>query len=308
MTDLTRSPEIDAFLDKVAGLDNPTSEGSPRVRAIVRKIVADLFDTIDQFDVSEDEFWHALNFLAAGAPEFGLWAPGLGFEHFLDVRQDAKDVAGGLAQGTPRTIEGPLYVGGAPLVESGARIDDGSDAGEPLVMHGHIRDLDGRPVAGAVVDVWHANTKGNYSHFDPSQSDYNMRRRIKADANGRYEFRSILPFGYSVPPGGSTDRLLRAIGRHGNRPAHIHFFVSAPGHRHLTTQINIDGDPFLHDDFAYATRDDLIPPVAHKTDPGDIHAAGFNAPYAEIAFDFVLAPAEQPQAERLSARPRMLVA
>ncbi|WP_165191538.1 catechol 1,2-dioxygenase [Caulobacter soli] len=307
MTDLTTSPDIEAFLDKISGVDNPQAEGAPRTKQIVRKIIADLFDTIDRFDVTEDEFWKALNFVAAGAPEFGLWAAGLGFEHFLDVRMDLKDAAAGVPPGTPRTIEGPLYVGGAPLVESGARIDDGSDAGEALIMHGHVRDLDGKPVPGAVVDVWHANTKGNYSYFDPSQSDYNMRRRIKADADGRYEFRSIVPSGYSVPPGGSTDQILKAVGRHGNRPAHIHFFVRAPGFRHLTTQINIDGDPFLHDDFAYATRDDLIPPVERKSDPADIHAAGLNAPFAQIAFDFTLTPASQAQEEVLSERPRVLV-
>lgn len=307
MTELTQAPEIEAFLDRIAGIDDPADAGSQRAKEILRKIVADLFDTIDRFDVTADEFWHALNFLAEGAPEFGLWAPGLGFERFLDIRLDRKDRAAGLSAATPRTIEGPLYVGGAPLVETGARIDDGSDEGETLVMSGQVRDIDGVAIPHSIVDVWHANTKGNYSYFDPTQSDYNMRRRIRADADGRYRFRSIVPSGYSVPAGGSTDRLLRLIGRHGNRPAHIHFFVTAPGHRHLTTQINIDGDPYLHDDFAYATNDELIPPVRRQQDPAAIHAAGLNAPFVEIEFDFVLAPAGAPEDEGLSTRPRVLV-
>jgi catechol 1,2-dioxygenase len=302
MTAITESSEVQALLDKAAGLD--VAGGDARRKQIMRKILGDLFETIDRFDVSEDEFWRALNFLAAGAPELGLWAPGLGVERFLDIRADAKAQAAGEGQGTPRAIEGPLYVGGAPLVESGSRLDDGSDVGEVLIMHGRVRDLEGRPVAGAVVDVWHANTKGAYSCFDRSQSDYNMRRRIKADADGRYEFRSIVPAGYAVPPGGSTDQMLQALGRHGKRPAHIHFFVTAPGHKTLTTQINIDGDPYLHDDFAYATRDELIPPVARRSEPAAIHAKGLNAPFSEIAFDFSLARAASEADERLSARPR----
>jgi catechol 1,2-dioxygenase len=306
MTAFTASPEIEAFLDKIAGHDPAATGGDSRMKQIVRKIVGDLFDTIDRFDVSEDEFWRALNFLAAGAPEFGLWAAGLGFEHFLDLRMDARDRAAGVPEGTPRTIEGPLYVAGAPLAPPGARIDDGSDVGETLIMRGQVRDVDGRPVSGAIVDVWHANTLGNYSFFDKTQSDYNMRRRIQADAEGCYSFRSIVPHGYAVPPGGSTDQLLQALGRHGRRPAHIHFFVTAPGHRHLTTQINIDGDAYLHDDFAYATRDALIPPVERKTDPEAIHAAGLNAPFAEIVFDFTLAPAASAQDEALSSRSRAL--
>lgn len=302
MTNLTKTPEIQAFLDQIAGTANA---GDPRLKAIVRKVVSDLFETIDEFDVTEDEFWHALNFVAAGAPEFGLWAAGLGLEHFLDIRADLKDREAGMAGGTPRTIEGPLYVAGAPLVKGRGRLDDGSDDGEVLIMHGQVRDAQGKPVPGAIVDVWHANTKGNYSYFDKTQSDYNMRRRIEADAEGRYKFRSIVPAGYAVPGGSNIERLLSSVGRHGNRPAHIHFFVSAPGYRHLTTQINIDGDPFLHDDFAYATKDELIPAVLRHDAPTEIHAEGLNAPYAEIVFDFVMTSAESTLAEQESGRARV---
>src|SRR3546814_7885044 len=65
-----------------------------------------------------------------------------------------------------------------------------------------------------------------------------MRRTIIADEQGRYRFRSILPSGHGVPPGSPTEKLLTALGRHGQRPAHIHFFISADDHRKLTTQIN----------------------------------------------------------------------
>ena len=155
-------------------------------------------------------------------------------------------------------------------------------------MDGQVRDMNGQPIAHAVVDVWHANTLGGYSFFDPSQPKYNLRRRIETDAEGRYRFRSLLPSGYACPPDGQTQRLLTQLGRHGHRPAHIHFFVTAPGYRKLTTQINIDGDEYLHDDFAFATRDGLIPSVTRIADPQAIHAHGLNAPYAQITFDFVL--------------------
>ena len=305
-TEFVNSAAIQSFLDKVGGLDNEV--GDARLKQILRRILGDLYSTIDEFDVGEDEFWAALNFLQAGAPEFGLWAAGLGFEHFIDERMDKKDAEAGIASGTPRTIEGPLYVAGAPLSQGEARLDDGADHGEVLIMHGQVRDTAGRPVPGAVVDIWHANTMGNYSTFDKSQSAYNLRRRIAADAEGRYKFRSIVPSGYAVPPQGSTDQLLSAVGRHGHRPAHIHFFVSAPGHRHLTTQINIDGDPYLHDDFAYATRDDLIPAVVRHDSPEDIHAQGLNSAYSEISFDFTLVPAEDSESVEASSRKRVLAA
>ncbi len=97
-----------------------------------------------------------------------------------------------------------------------------------------------------------------------------------------------MPHGYGVPPGSPTEKLLSAIGRHGKRPAHIHFFVSAADHRKLTTQINIEGDPLINDDFAYATRDGLVPAVIERTDDESIHANGLNGPFAEIRFDIHL--------------------
>lgn len=288
MTSMVDTPEVQDLLEKVAG--NAQAGGNPRIKAVVRRVAQDMMRIIEDFDVQPDEFWSAVAYITqlGQANEAGLLVPGLGIETFLDMRLDAAERQAGIEGGTPRTIEGPLYIAGAPLSKGETRLDDGSEQGEVLIMHGQVRDVHGQPVAGAIVDVWHANTKGGYSFFDPSQSKFNLRRRIETDAEGRYRFRSILPSGYACPPNGVTQALLNQLGRHGNRPAHIHFFVAADGYRHLTTQINIEGDAYLHDDFAFATRDELIPPVVRVEDAGQIHAQGLNAPFADIAFDFVL--------------------
>jgi catechol 1,2-dioxygenase len=276
------------LLMKVSGLGG--DGGSLRVKRIVNRLVSDLFRTIEEFDIQPDEFWTAVSYLTrlGQANEAGLLVPGLGLETFLDMRMDEAERKAGIEGGTPRTIEGPLYIAGAPVSTGEARLDDGSEQGEVLLMEGQVRDMDGKPVAGAIVDVWHANTRGGYSFFDPSQPKYNLRRRIETDAEGRYRLRSILPSGYACPPNGPTQELLDQLGRHGHRPAHVHFFVSAPGYRKLTTQINIDGDEYLHDDFAFATRDGLIPEVRRVTDAASVRARGLEEPYAEIGFDFVL--------------------
>jgi catechol 1,2-dioxygenase len=289
MTDsLLATKGVQDLLTKVSGLDN--DNGDKRLKQIMHRVATDIFRIIEDFDVQPDEFWSAMGYLTAlgQANETGLLVPGLGLETFLDLRTDEAERKAGIEGGTPRTIEGPLYIAGAPLSQGEARLDDGSEQGEVLFMDGQIRDVTGKPVANAVVDVWHANTLGGYSFFDPSQPKFNLRRRIETDAEGRYRFRSLLPSGYACPPDGQTQKLLTQLGRHGHRPAHIHFFVAAPGYRKLTTQINIDGDEYLHDDFAFATREGLIPAVTRVTDPKAIHAHGLNAPYAQITFDFVL--------------------
>ncbi|SKC85401.1 catechol 1,2-dioxygenase [Burkholderia sp. CF099] len=278
---------IDALLNKIN--ESATHEGNARTKQVVNRIIRDLFITIDELDVTPNEFWSALNYLgeAGQSGELGLLAAGLGFEHFLDVRLDEAEAKAGLQGGTPRTIEGPLYVAGAPESTGHARLDNGNEPGETLVMRGRVLAENGEPVRDALVEVWHANHLGNYSHFDKSQAEFNLRRSIRTDENGTYSFRSVVPIGYSVPPQGKTQQLLDLLGRHGHRPAHIHFFVSAPGYRKLTTQINIEGDPYLWDDFAFATREGLVPAVK-KEEGATGKPYGMDGQFALIDFDFSL--------------------
>ena len=286
---ISEGADVTGVLDKAAGLDQPA--GDQRLKQIIRRIAGDLCRTVEEFDVTPTEFWTAVDYLSrvGASHEMGLLVPGLGLEHFMDVLMDEQERKAGLTGGTPRTIEGPLWIADAPLVPSGeARLDQDPEQGEVLFVDGTVTDTDGKPVADATVDVWHANTRGGYSHFDPAQSSYNLRRRMKTDAQGRYRFRSIVPSGYGVPPDGPTNQLLAAIGRHGQRPAHIHFFVEAAGHRKLTTQINLAGDKYLHDDFAFGTRDGLISETTRHTDPQEIRARGLNEPFSTLTFDFVL--------------------
>ncbi|AXF25602.1 catechol 1,2-dioxygenase [Burkholderia pyrrocinia] len=270
--------------------------GNARTRQIVQRLLGDLFKAIDDLDITPDEVWAGVNYLnkLGQDGEAALLAAGLGLEKYLDIRMDAEDKAVGLDGGTPRTIEGPLYVAGAPVRDGVSKIDLDADEGAgPLVIHGTVTGLDGKPVAGALVECWHANSKGFYSHFDPTgaQTDFNLRGAVKTGADGKYEFHTLMPVGYGCPPQGATQQLLDGLGRHGNRPAHVHFFVDSNDHRKLTTQFNIDGDPLIWDDFAYATREELIPPVVDKT--GGTALGMKTDAYQDIEFNFVLTPLVQ---------------
>lgn len=295
---------IAALLKRIESTETRT--GNERVQQVVNRIARDLFMTIEELDIQPEEFWSAVSYLteAGHNGEYGLIAAGLGFEHLLDLRMDEAEARHGVSGGTPRTIEGPLYVAGAPECNGLARLDQDPQPGEVLFMQGQVRGADGKPLAGALVEVWHANHLGGYSFFDPGQSPFNLRRGIRTDAQGRYRFRSLVPVGYSVPPGGATDKLLKQLGRHGSRPAHIHFFVSAPGCRKLTTQINIEGDPFLWDDFAFATREGLVPAMTRITDSAALRAHGVEAPFYSIDFDFDLLAEQEglPAADIVRAR------
>ncbi|WP_233802882.1 catechol 1,2-dioxygenase [Paraburkholderia sp. HP33-1] len=297
--------EVQDLLKAASNVD--AGNGDARFQQIVFRLVSDLFKAIDDLDITPDEVWAGINYLnkLGQDGEAALLAAGLGLEKYLDVRMDAADRQIGLEGGTPRTIEGPLYVAGATVRDGASKIDINADedAG-PLVIHGTVKDMDGKPVAGALVECWHANSKGFYSHFDPTgaQSEFNLRGAVKTGADGKYEFRTLMPVGYGCPPQGATQQLLNVLGRHGNRPAHVHFFVTSDNHRKLTTQFNIEGDPLIWDDFAYATREELIPPVVEKTGGA---ALGLKADaYKDIEFNFTITPLVQGKDNQLVYRLR----
>src|SRR5262249_3548670 len=106
---------------------------------------------------------------------------------------DEAERRAGLSGGTVRTMEGPLYIAGAPLSKGEARLDDGTDAGEVLFVDGQVRDVMGKPIAGAIVDVWHANTMGQLLTF---RSDAGGLQPPSADRGGQ-GWPLPVPLGYA---------------------------------------------------------------------------------------------------------------
>ncbi|KIG04281.1 catechol 1,2-dioxygenase [Caballeronia concitans] len=300
--------EVQDLLKAAANLGS--DDGNARAKQITHRLLSDLFKAIDDLDMTPDEIWTGVNYFnkLGRDGEAALLAAGLGLEKYLDIRMDAEDREADIHGGTPRTIEGPLYVAGAPLRDGVTKIDiDADENAGPLVIRGTVTGPDRKPVAGAVVECWHANSKGFYSHFDPTgtQSEFNLRGAVKTDADGKYEFRTLMPVGYGCPPQGATQQLLDAMARHGNRPAHVHFFVTSDNTRKLTTQINIEGDPLIWDDFAYATREELVPHVIEKT--GGTALGLKDDAYKEIQFDIALTPLVEGKDNQLVNRPRVSV-
>ena len=283
---------VKEFMRETAVRDS--SGPDSRVRAIVFRLLTDLFKAIEELDMTPSEVWAGLDYLqeCGQKGEVALLAAGLGVERFLDIRLDEAEAGAGIRGGTPRAIEGPLYVWGAPECEGFAILDDGRDhhRAEILFMQGKVASTDGRTLPKARVAVWHANPDGGYSCFDASQTPFNLRRVIITDEKGEYGFRSVVPAGYACPQDGPTQKLLGLLGRHGQRPACIHFAVSAPDHRSLTTQIVIDGDEYLWRDFAFAERYELLPKVRRVTGAEAMEKAGLDKPFALIEFDFTLVP------------------
>ena len=133
-----------AEIEKLAAeLSRPSSNRVPnaRAKAIIDRIVLQMMLLIEEFDIAPEEFWTALSTLTdlGASNQFGLLVAGLGLEHYFDVRLDEKEEQAGMpANGTPRTIEGPLYVSGAPISNGEARLDDGTRQTQSLFMDGTV--------------------------------------------------------------------------------------------------------------------------------------------------------------------------
>jgi catechol 1,2-dioxygenase len=189
-------------------------------------------------------------------------------------------------EGSRGTILGPYHLPDAPVLDAPYELPRRPDEkGDRLLFHGRVVDHEGAPLPGAVLDVWHADADGLYSGFAPELPDGNLRGKVVADEEGRYEVRTIVPAPYTIPHDGPTGRLIAAAGWHPWRPAHIHLIVSADGHAALTTQLYIDSSDYLDDDVASAVKPELIVhPRPSEDEPGML----------EFEYDFTLAPARTP--------------
>jgi len=159
---------------------------------------------------------------------------------------------------TTANLMGPFWRMDSPATPNGGSIVRSPTPGDPVFVNAWVRDRDGRPVAGAEVDVWHSSTEGFYENQDPSQGDMNLRGKFVTDENGHIAFRSIKPAGYPIPVNGPVGELIKAQGRHNMRPAHIHFMIYKPGFKTQFSQVYSSDDPNLETDVQFGVTEALV--------------------------------------------------
>lgn len=259
-----------------------------RSAAIVEDIVTVLRDVIRRHRVTYAEYRSALQFLAGTVEEGEL--PLLSdvlFEALIDevAQLDSEG-------GTDSNVEGPFYVAGAPLSDADGETPvlpmRSEEPGDRLLFTGAVRSTTGAALPSAVIDVWQANGDGLYSQFVPGLPEWNLRGRIRCDADGKFAFVTVVPAAYDIPRHPRTGRVLDLLGLEPHRPAHIHFKVDAPGHLRLTTQVYFASDPWLDQDVVGAVKPSLVTEL-HKATDTDNYAY-------TCRFDFALSqnPQEHP--------------
>jgi hydroxyquinol 1,2-dioxygenase len=260
-----------------------------RVRQVSEALVRHLHAFVREIEPTQDEWEFGIDFLtrvgqtcSSVRQEFILLSDTLGVSTLVDAINHRKPEGA-----TETTVFGPFFVEDRPELPIGANMSSGV-AGQPMFVSGTVRDVEGRPLAGATIDSWHSDDEGFYDV--QRREEITMRARFRANEQGRFWFWSVRPKYYPIPDDGPVGEMLAAQGRHPYRPEHVHFMIAAEGQETLVTHVFIEGDPYLDSDVVFGVKNSLI--TNYRECPPGLAPDGteMTVPYLSLEYDFVLSP------------------
>lgn len=294
MAQLEAKDLAQAVVDRMA--DCP----EPRFKEVMSSLVRHAHAFVQDVQLTPDEWMAAIQFLTATGKqcdekrqEFILLSDTLGISMLVVAIEQAKGAArhsqSSKERPTEATVQGPFFWEGAPQLELGADIGAGNP-GTPAYYHGRVTDTAGNPIANCALDVWSGDGEGMYDMQKGEDAGMRLRARFHTDAQGRYSFWSIKPSYYPVPDDGPVGGMLHRMGRHPNRPGHMHMMFNAPGHERLVTHLFVADSPYLDSDAVFGVRDSLI--VDFKPHPAGPAPDGrvMDRPFHSAYYDFKLVP------------------
>jgi hydroxyquinol 1,2-dioxygenase len=268
---------------------------NPRLKQISESLIRHLHAWVREIEPTEAEWAYAIDFLTrtgktcdGNRQEFILLSDTLGVSMLVDAINHRNPTGA-----TETTVTGPFYVQDPPAYPLGADIAGGMK-GDPLYVEGRVTSADGRPIPGALVDIWHSDNDG---YYDVQRLDevggLSGRARLRADEQGRFRFWTIKPAAYPIPNDGPVGQMLEAQARHPWRPAHVHFQIEAPGFDRLTTHVFVDGDQYLDSDAVFGVKDSLIREFVKRPAGTAPDGSKRDREYYELHYDFGLKPSAQ---------------
>jgi hydroxyquinol 1,2-dioxygenase len=275
-----------AVLDEIARAPNP------RFREVMTSLVKHLHAFIREVKLTEEEFHQAcaiVNSIGQSSNSFHneavLASGSLGVSTLVCLLNNGKNGA----TETTANLLGPFWRLDSPRTENGGSIIRSPTPGPELFVNAWAKDRDGKPVAGAEVDIWQSSTEGLYENQDPTQADMNLRGKFTTDADGHIAFRSIKPAGYPIPIDGPVGDLLKAQGRHNMRPAHLHFLIYKPGFKTHISQVYLPDDPNIETDVQFGVTKRLLGDyVRHENETPP--APGVKDPWFTLDYTFIMEP------------------
>jgi len=253
MRELTPETITDAVIEQMA------TTPDPRLKAIMASAVKHLHAFAREVNLTPGEWIKGIEFMTMAGKmcsperqEFILLSDTLGLSALVNGLHDKT----AREEGTHTSLLGPFYREATPTLSAGSSLARNPKPGSECVLYGRVTDAGGKPVANATVSIWQTGADGLYD-IQESGAEVDYRGVFSTDADGRYFLRTVKPIGYSIPMDGPVGHLVKSQGRHGMRPAHIHFLVGASGYRELVTALYLRDDPHLADDVVFGSSGDL---------------------------------------------------
>jgi catechol 1,2-dioxygenase/hydroxyquinol 1,2-dioxygenase len=289
MREYTPDTITDAVIEQMA------TTPDPRMKEIMESAVKHLHAFAREVKLTPAEWLKGIEFMTKvgqlctpARQEFILLSDTLGLSALVNIMHDKTK----MEAATGASLLGPFFREKAPQFAHGAQIAKQTQ-GEEIALFGRVSNVQGMPLADAQVSVWQTAADGRYD-IQKDAETMDCRGIFGCDAGGNYLIRSVRPLGYYIPMDGPVGGMVLAQKRHGMRPAHIHFLISAPGYRELVTALYIAGDAHLEDDVVFGASGDL---VAHiKNDDPVSPVKGLPS----IHFDFTLS--RETEADRRGGR------
>jgi hydroxyquinol 1,2-dioxygenase len=266
-------------------LEQMATTPDPRLKEIMESAVRHLHAFAREVNLTPAEWIKGIEFMTKvgqmctpARQEFILLSDTVGLSALVNIMHDKTK----MEEATGASLLGPFFRENTPTFEHGAKIADIKKGGSEVVLYGRVSNAQGAPLANAQVIVWQTAADGRYD-IQNSLEEIDCRGIFRTDEKGNYLVRTVRPLGYYIPLDGPVGAMVMAQKRHGKRPAHIHFLISAPGYRELVTALYISGDEHLEDDVVFGASGDLVV---------DVNANDPNSPVEgvpSIHFDFSLA-------------------
>ncbi len=295
--DLDENTVTAAVLEQMANTPNP------RLKQVMESLVKHLHDFARDVDLTPEEWLYGIAFMTEigktctpSRQETILLSDTLGLSALVNALHAKKN----LAKATDPSLLGPFYRAAAPMIAAGGSICATPGQAPEIQFYGQVQDSSGNPIPHAQLTVWQTDAEGFYDMQLHGEEQMDHRAMLETDASGHYSFRAVRPLGYYIPMDGPVGRMINAQLRHGCRPAHTHFLISAPGYAELVTSLYFGDDQYIGTDTVFGVSRSLI--IEPKMD-----AAAPISGIPAVHYVFTLSPQTAEGGGRVGADPSQLV-
>ncbi|KAF7557561.1 hypothetical protein G7Z17_g599 [Cylindrodendrum hubeiense] len=264
MLDLT----IENITQNVVMMNSNVKE-DPRLQFIITELVKASHDFVRKVELQFDEWEQAWQFLTKVGQisddvrhEMVLLSDILGISALVDSISYRHQPGA-----TESSVLGPFHDENAHVIDTGGSIASEGTFGECTLVRGFIRDVEGKPVSKALIDVWETDGNGVYDLEYAEKEGPDCRGKLWSEQDGSYAFKCVRPVPYPISNDGPVGELLRTLNRHWYRPAHMHFMVLHPEFEKLITALYSRDSKYIESDTVFGVKKSLMVDYVFTVDP-----------------------------------------